>query len=189
VKTTILAVSLLLAAAGQAEIPKPKIEDGVVQVVPKATTYKTLREAATYALANAYKLSHFYEVGGVITRLDDGTFGIGRPTSDFSGHEVEISHNPLQVYGTIVADYHTHPCNSSTHVPALLSPQDVVDNLEHALIGYMANLCTGKIVEFDPAKDKVNPLTLSEGYAAREVGQITVDGQVLDSEDTRELLQ
>jgi hypothetical protein len=30
---------------------------------------------------------------------------------------------------------------------------------------------------------------LSEGYAAREVGQITVDGQVLDSEDTRELLQ
>jgi hypothetical protein len=174
----------------ECEIPRPKIVDDVVQIVSKLppTTYDTSREAAVYALANAYHLSHYYEVGGVITRLDDGSYGIGRPSTLWAGDHVEVDHNPLNVRGTIVADYHTHPCNKFTHVPNLLSPQDVVDNLEHNVIGYMADLCTGKVVEFDPSSDKINPLELPDGYDARDVGQITVDGVVLDSEEARELL-
>jgi hypothetical protein len=173
------------------EIPQPKIDDGVVSVEPKVkpTTYGSVREAAIYALAGAYALSHYYEVGGVITRLDDGTYGLGRPVTLWSGDHVEVNHNPLAVRGTIVADYHTHPCNKFSYIPSVMSGEDVVDNLEHSVIGYVADLCTGKVMEFDPSKDKVNPLTLEEGYKAREIGQIAVDGIVLDSEDARELLE
>jgi hypothetical protein len=147
---------------------------------PQPTTFETLNEAAVKALENAYRISHYYEVGGVLTKLG-GRYGMGRPGSDVSGDSLSvINMDPLSYHGEIMATYHTHPCNSNTHIPAVFSPTDTHSDRSYKVIGFIADLCTGKVSRYDPAVDTSPDVTSEDGWAGHEVGQFTVDGKVLD---------
>jgi hypothetical protein len=149
------------------------------------TTFETMNEAAVKAMEYSYHVSHYYEVGGVITKLPNGKFAMGAPITDFSGDSIaEIDFDPLDYHGEIVASYHTHPCNSHTHVPSMFSPEDMHSDRSHHTVGYVANLCTGDVMRHDPSTDHPNP---HNGWAGTVIGKIPVDGAVLD-EHTAEIL-
>lgn len=58
--------------------------------------------------------------------------------------------------------------------PALLA------RLAPGRAGYMVNFCTGNVVVYDPAKDKVPDILKTVGWPGRYVGTIQVNGVVLD---------
>jgi hypothetical protein len=154
-------------------------------VAQSPTTFATMNEAAIFALQNAYLNSHYYEVGGVITRVGD-KFAVGAPRTDWSGDSVEIDDDPADYHGIIVASYHTHPCNSTSHVPAVFSPTDLRSDRSLGHPGYMANLCTGIVTMYDPLADVVPAATRIIGWSGHVVGQFHVDGVALDA-DAQEL--
>lgn len=152
------------------------------EATPHFPTFETLNEAAVKALSVAYQVSHYYEVGGVILKMADGTYAIARPRTDLSGDSLtKIDMDPMGYPGEIAADYHTHPCNSTTHIPSVFSPDDLRSNRSYKSIGYVADLCTGKVMVYDPAVDKLTPMETMEGWAGHQVGQFVVDGVVLDT--------
>lgn len=141
------------------------------------TAFESMNEAATKALAYSYHVSHYYEVGGVIVQVGD-KFAIGKPCSDVSGDSLScMDLDPARYTGSIVATYHTHPCNSNTHIPAVFSPTDTHSDRAYGKVGYVADLCTGKVSKYDPATDKLPDDGI---FAGLQVGQFPVDGVVLD---------
>jgi hypothetical protein len=152
---------------------------------PSLRLFNTMNEAALYALQDAYHDSHYYEVGGVITRVGD-KFAVGAPRTDWSGDSVEIDDDPADYHGVIVASYHTHPCNPTSHVPALFSPNDLRSDRSLGHTGYMADLCTGIVTMYDPLTDVVPVVTRIVGWSGHMVGQFHVDGVALDA-DSEEL--
>lgn len=151
------------------------------------STFATLNEAAVRALENAYRISHYYEVGGILGKLGV-KYVIGQPTSDVSGDSISvINMDPLSYKGVIVATYHTHPCNSNTHLPSVFSPNDTHSDRSYKVIGYMADLCTGKVTMYNPEVDIGLDADSPEGWKGHDVGQFAVDGVVLD-EHLREAL-
>ena len=149
---------------------------------PAPTTFETMNEAATKALEIAYHYSHYYELGGVITKID-GRYAVGMPSTDWSGDSVELNMDPLKYKGEVVASYHSHPCNSTTHVPAVFSPADLHEDRSYRLPGYIADFCTGIVTVFDPATDKPPMSANVEGWLGRQAGKFEVDGIVLDKDD------
>jgi hypothetical protein len=140
--------------------------------------YSTLEEAGTRAIARAYQCSHVYECGGVIAQRPDGKYVVGPVRSDYSGDSVEIAYGVPMGY-KLAADYHIHPCLPQSHHVAYFSPADTSNNIARHLIGFMGDLCTGKVHEFDPLTMKPDTDTLEDGLYLTQgkiVGQISVDG-------------
>jgi len=157
--------------------------------VHEPTSFETMNEAAVYALKLAYSLSHYYEIGGVITMLD-GKYLIGYPTTDFSGVSVDLNAvlDPGHYKGVIVANYHTHPCNSNTREPAVFSPEDLHEDRAFRYPGYMADFCTGDVHLYQPGVDKLPADAGREGWLGTVIGHFPVDGLVLDSPAMLDLL-
>lgn len=163
----------LLAALALAGVPQPaQAPDAIVE-------FGSIEEAAVYALKNAYDISHYYEVGGVLTRLPNGKFAIGLPSTNWSGVAVSIDYDPEDYVGVIVGDYHQHPCNPHNFIPQSFSPQDLLEYRIHHVEGFMLDMCTGKVHAFLPGKDVRTPDDgITEG---RIVGRIPVTGVVTDT--------
>jgi len=187
VATIFVAAAVLGGALGfmPAVAPASDIETLVVSPIspiPLAPVlgYDTLEEAGVQGIARAYRCSHAYECGGAIAqRLSDGKYFIGPVRSDHAGTHVDIE------YGTppgtkLVADYHTHPCNSKEYIPEVFSPTDVSGNTSQRITGFMGDLCTGEVHEFTPNKDSPNDTYVPRAgvytTGGRIIGHITVDG-------------
>jgi hypothetical protein len=171
-KTALLAALLIVVGVVHGAEPAPAVP---------ISTFETMNEAAVKALEYAYHLSHYYEVGGAITKLG-GKFAMGGPITDFSGDSIaNIDMDPMHYHGEVVANYHTHPCNNHTHVPALFSTNDMHSDRSYKTIGYMADLCTGKVHKYDPAVAVVSMAeAMMMGWEGPVVGQFAVDGVSLD---------
>jgi Domain of unknown function (DUF4329) len=142
--------------------------------------YDTLEEAGVHASARAYQCSHAYECGGVIAQRPDGKYVVGPIQSTYSGDSLETS-SSVPAGWKLVANYHSHPCNNESHFTTFFSPIDISNNLSHRITGFMVDLCSGDVHEFDPSKDSPNDTEMpDEGRFAtkgRIVGHITVDGK------------
>lgn len=147
---------------------------------PKLTEFNTAEEAAVLALTDAYAISHYYEVGGVIIRQANGKFTVGVPFTQYSGASVEIDYDPERYTGMIVGDYHTHPCNTNKFIPNSFSPNDLQQYRTYHTEGFLLDMCTGKIHAFKPGIDKRNPD--DEDTEGRIIGRIPVDGKVTDTD-------
>lgn len=157
-------------------------EPAVPAPEPSPTLFNSMEEAAVHAEQLSYNATSAYELGGVITEVN-GKFAIGLPRTDFSGDSLsQIDMDPIHYHGTIVANYHTHPCLPHTHDPSVFSPEDLRSDRSYKSIGFVANFCTGKVMKYDPSKDVLPDNSRTKGWAGTQVGTITVTGQVLDSE-------
>lgn len=165
-KGFLLALALILSGVANAAAPEP-------------TSFGTINEAAVKAAEMMYGISHYYEIGGVITVLGNGRFAIGVPQTDWSGRSVEINYDPDQFHGVIVGDYHMHPCNTHNFIPESFSPADLKEYRVYHVEGFMLDACTGKVHAFMPGQDKRNPD--SETTEGRIIGKIPVDGKVTDT--------
>lgn len=136
-------------------------------------TFNTLVEAGVHGIARAYQCSRNYECGGIIASNQAGKFVVFPVKSDYASDHVGIDTDTPDGY-IVVATYHTHPC-ISRYVTQVFSPADIMNSLLGEQIGFMGDLCTGKVHEFDPNVDKPNTeqvesnLWLTQG---RIVGQI-----------------
>jgi hypothetical protein len=148
--------------------------------VPAPTLFDSMEEAAARALASGYhsfSLADYYEFGGVITKVGD-KFAVGYPRTDIDGGSVELDENPAHYAGVIVATYHTHICMPRRFVPHSFSADDLDASDGNKLIGFMGDLCTGKIHEYAPGRD-VRPADHDEEYDGRVVGTFPVDFKVI----------
>ena len=164
-------------------VPEAKHQAGVT--LPLADpmdlpTYDTLEEAGVHAIERDYKCSHAYECGGVIAQRPDGKYVVGPVHSEMQGDSVQIPTGVPKGW-KLAADHHIHPCLAVSHEVAYFSPQDIEGSLAQNIPSFMGDMCTGKVHEFDPAKDSPNneePVT-SPGIhitQGRIIGQIAVDG-------------
>jgi hypothetical protein len=139
--------------------------------------YAALDEAAVVAIQHAYDHSQFYEYGGVILQMADGSYQVGVPGTNYRGGGVHIDDTTDGWPGTfIVADYHTHPCMPYTHFVGVFSDQDVGSNDRTSLIGYMGDLCSGVVRRYVPG---VTPKNYSfddgtYGSKGERVGAISI---------------
>jgi hypothetical protein len=161
----------------------PAEHDLIQQVLPPDAlpAYDTLEEAGVHGVLRAYECSHAYECGGPIAMRPDGKFVVGPVKSTYSGDSVELSHG-VPAGWILVADYHTHPCNNTSHAVSFFSPQDIAGYELRKIVGFMGDLCTGDVHEFRPGVDSPNgdPIPGEPGYwlsHGRVVGQIQVDGK------------
>jgi len=116
--------------------------------------FDTLQEAGVYGIVRSYLCSPYYECGGIIIRrLGDGKYVVGPVHTDYSGDSLEQDHHVPPGY-VLVADFHTHPCLPQSHSVSYFSPQDISGNLAEHTIGFMGDLCSGDVHEFDPLKDR-----------------------------------
>lgn len=145
----------------------------------KPESFDTAREAALYAMRLVYQDNPYYESGGVIVRLDDNKFAIGKPHTDFAGDRVFSDRDPGDYDGEIIGDYHLHPCLSKTHVPDSFSPSDLAIYRTFHVIGYMGNACNGSLHEFITGVD-VDAGDDGDSLG-RVVGTFPVSGTQLDA--------
>jgi hypothetical protein len=138
--------------------------------------FDTIQEAGVYALQNAYNQSNAYEYGGIILETSEHKFLISAPTTKYSGDSTEIDHTNTHFKTWIVADYHTHPCLPYTHITSLFSEPDLASNMYLNIIGFIGDLCTGKVHEFDPSKDKPDDVTVT--WPSGHVESLT-DGHII----------
>ena len=138
--------------------------------------YDTLEEAGVQASQRAANCSHYYECGGIIAlRPSDHKYVVGPVQSSRSGDSVHFERNaPLG--WKVVANYHSHPCLPDTHYVDFFSPEDLMGDTMNKEPGFMVNLCTGDVHEFDPSRDSPNDtLVGDEGIYSthgRTVGNI-----------------
>jgi len=145
--------------------------------------YDTLEEAGVRASLRASQCSFVYECGGAIAQRPDGKFVVGPVMSSYSGDSVEVPHGVPDGW-KLVADFHTHPCLSSSHTPSYFSGPDVANSVRYHIVGFVVDLCTGLVHEFDPSKlsGEGAKAALSGGYSTlgKIVGHITVNGLDLE---------
>lgn len=175
--------SLFLAGCHRPVAIPPAASPQVPSLLDQLPAYDTLEEAGVRAIERAYRCSHYYECSGVIVQRDsDGKFVVGPVRSDYSGDSVGIS-TRVPPGGKLVADFHTHPCLPVSHDIAVFSPNDVASQTKLGIVGFMGELCTGKVHRFIPGKSPLS--TLSDDHdttvsAGDIVGQIAVDGKSLE---------
>lgn len=117
--------------------------------------YDTMDEAGVAAIRHAYDHSQFYEYGGLILRTTNGKYRVSVPETDYRGASVFIDNDRNDYAGySIVADYHTHPCNPYSHYIFVFSDSDVNSDTKRGITGYMGELCTGGVRRFVPAVTK-----------------------------------
>lgn len=194
------AVMLLVVPAGAGILVSGLIAAKVVLAPSKAQTitltldggdtldklpaYDTLEEAAVHAEERAYKCSRVYECGGAIAVRPDGKYVVGPVQTSYHGDQVDLSHS-VPAKWKLAGDYHTHPCLPDSHLPGYFSPQDAMNNTFLRVPGFIADLCTGKVHEFDPAtmKSDAEYIESAGGYMTQGkiVGQIVVDGKSLEA--------
>lgn len=150
----------------------------------------SMNEAAVVALAKAYnEHPHYYEYGGVITRMPDGTFNPSVPVTigHASNMDIDEDYEAYEGHYPIVAAYHTHPCLQG-YIPSKFSPTDLHTARESGRPAYILDECTGDVHRwqlgdgYDPPpehKDFIEiiiggPDQLSSGTI---VGHVPVDGK------------
>jgi hypothetical protein len=148
------------------------------------TGYDTLEEAGVRGIERAYRCSHAYECSGSIAlRPSDGKYVVGPVRSDYAGDSVQVNHSVPPGW-KLVGDFHTHPCNDSSHDVGYFSPQDMAEVTATGVTGFMGDLCTGEVHEFTPGRDKPNDVYLEdqEIYLSkgRVIGHIAVDGKSME---------
>lgn len=147
--------------------------------------YDTLEEAAVHAEERAYKCSHVYECGGVIAVRPDGKYVVGPVKTSYSGDSLGSGHSVPSKW-KLAGDYHTHPCLPDSHLPGYFSSQDTMSNTFLRIPGFVADLCTGKIHEFDPATTRSDAEfgEAADGYltSGKIIGQIAVEGKSLEAD-------
>lgn len=161
----------------------------ILMAAPPAspTEFDSMNEAAVKALQISYNLSPAYERGGVITKLANGKFAVGVPTTEYAGDHTDIDEDPELYNGAIVATYHTHPCLPTSHVPGMFSPDDLKSARITGHATYIADLCTGNVHRWQPGdsydafpfKDgmsRVSALFAPQVAYGKTVGHITVNG-------------
>ena len=135
-----LVASLALALGGEAEVDPDLTPD----------YYDTMTEAAIAGIQLSYDRSNAYEYGGIILKTTNGKFRVSLPETSYRGDGVHIEYNNDFAGYDIVADYHTHPCLPYSHWPAMFSDADANSNEYREIVGYMGDLCSGVIREYDP---------------------------------------
>src|ERR1700756_3733976 len=130
-----------LACADDARDPNPDLMPAY---------YDTLDEAGLAGLRLAAHFSVAYEFGGRILETTNGKFRIERPHTDFKGDQVYVERDDTIDWAgySLVADFHTHPCLPWSHYPRYFSDADVRITTKYAVVGYMADLCTGDARRF-----------------------------------------
>lgn len=144
--------------------------------------YDTIEEAGVHAIMRAYQCSHYYECGGLIARDTKGKYVVGPVRSNDAGDMVNTGSTVPEDF-TLVGDYHIHPCLKDSHYVNYFSPQDVSAYLTAQVIGFMGDMCTGEVHEFDPAKDKMADTKIAENLyltKGRIIGHILVDGKSVE---------
>jgi hypothetical protein len=163
-----------------AEPPAPTPADVAQLAVLMLPAYDTIEEAGVHGAQRAYQCSQAYECGGPIAQRPDGKYVVGPIHSDYDGASVTINHGVPRGW-KLVGDYHSHPCNAESHEVAYFSPSDLGGNTFMHIIGFMVDLCTGQVHEFDPSRDQPDneePAT-SPGIhitQGRIIGHIVVSG-------------
>ncbi|MGH7751060.1 MAG: hypothetical protein ACREQ5_40785, partial [Candidatus Dormibacteria bacterium] len=151
-------VSVVVAAPP----PKAKVVPTVIDVIDTPISqyegsnpildprvFETMQEAATYAIQESYDFSTQFEYGGMILKGPNNEYRVTIPYTIGADDHMLIKHiHQLGPYNG-VADYHTHPCMPYTHIPGLFSDPDITDYITNGLIGYMGDLCTGNVHEFN----------------------------------------
>jgi hypothetical protein len=173
----------------QAATPPPSIADidptdAVASAVDKALmalpSYGTLEEAGIAGIARDYQCSHVYECGGLIAQRPDGRFVVGPVHSDYEGDSVSMP-SVVPKDWKRAGTHHTHPCMPTSHEVPFFSPQDLMGDISGHTIGFMGDLCTGEVHEFNPAKDAPADTPLpgdkdTWSTKGRIIGKIAVDG-------------
>jgi hypothetical protein len=135
--------------------------------------FDTLVEAGSYGVSRAYQCSRNYECSGTINKSPEGKFVVFPVHTDYQSDHVSIPDDTPEGWEHI-ADYHTHPCIAG-YATEVFSPSDLITNIIAQTVGFMGDLCTGKIHMFDPAIDKPNTKKMVEGVwltEGRIVGQL-----------------
>jgi hypothetical protein len=111
---------------------------------------------ATRALRWAFYAPNGYrwEYAGIIV-IHGGELGYSAfPRTLKKVDAVEMDVEKQRVAGdTLVGLYHTHPCKPEEYFPQYFSPQDLVSAFFWHVPTFMLDECTGKVHEFDPARD------------------------------------
>jgi hypothetical protein len=169
-------------SAVQHQVAAPTEEQRIQAVLMALPSYATIEEAGLQAILRAYKCSPYYECTGAIAQRPDGRFVVGSVHSDYSGDKVEGAHGVPKGW-RLAGDFHTHPCLPESHYPGIFSPQDIEDILEHGVVGFLGDLCTGKVHMFDPRTMAPHTHLFEDGSWSTEgkvIGVIPVTGVSLE---------
>jgi len=155
----------------------------IMQTHQIATThFDSMNEAGVKALEYSHQQSEYYEYGGVIVQGPDGKFTFSDPVTDYAGDHVGVDqdpeHYPKDV--KIVAGYHSHACLPHTHVPAVLSPDDLSNARTLNKPEYMLDMCTGDVHYWAPG-DPTEMVEYEQVAKGKIVGHVAVSGKELES--------
>jgi hypothetical protein len=165
-------------AAAARQTAAPTEEQRIQAVLMALPSYATIEEAGLQAILRAYKCSPYYECTGAIAQRPDGRFVVGSVHSDYSGDKVEGAHGVPKGW-KLVGDFHTHPCLPDSHYPGVFSPEDIDSIMAHGVIGFLGDLCTGKVHMFDPHTMAPQTHLFEDGSWSTEgkvIGVIPVSG-------------
>jgi hypothetical protein len=157
-------------------------QQSIPEMMGKLHSFPTLREAGMYGIQRSYQCSHYYECGGVIAQGPDGRFIVGVTRTNFKGDSVALTHIAPPGY-KVVADFHTHPCLPVSHYAHYFSPEDTANDTFNHVIGFLGDLCTGEVHEYDPSTMAPGDTQLEDDVfstAGKIIGKIKVDGVSLE---------
>lgn len=144
--------------------------------------FATVQEAAIQGIKQAYVCSHFYECAGVIAINPDGKYVAGPVHTSYAGDGVTDRDGVPMGY-KLVASYHTHPCLPDSHHVGYFSNTDTVDYYDNHITGFMGDLCTGEVHEFDIDTMKPGETQVEDGVwltKGKIIGKIAVDGHSME---------
>lgn len=145
-------------------------------------SFETMQEAAVKGLLQCYHFSDLYECGGVIYKSKkNGTYRVTVPTSSHSQNHVTVPMlEYIEGYGRPLGDYHTHPCNPNMF-SMYFSPDDMYGNSKFGDIGYMADLCNGKVHEYNPHKHYKMVTVSGVDFRGHDITADVTEGSVVGS--------
>ena len=139
-----IALALVLAAL----LPLQALAD---ESDVQTTAVRALRWA--FFAPNGYR----WEYAGILV-IHDGQLGYSAfPRTLKMVDAVEMDVERQRAPGDVlVALYHTHPCKPEEYFPQYFSPQDLVSAFFWHVPAFILDECTGKVHEFDPARDRAH---------------------------------
>jgi len=131
----------------------------VTMTVPARADPTPMQATAVRALRWAFYARNGYrwEYSGIITRQKDALGYSPFPRTLKRVDAVEMDpQKQLRPGQTLVALYHTHPCNPRDYFPQYFSPQDLISAFFYHVPTFMLDECTGNVHEFDPLTDRAS---------------------------------
>ena len=201
-KRLLLALLLLLPACAHAPVAPVKHQGLPPRIIALLHAkldppllpekFESFNNAAVFAIAQSYELTHTYESAGVIVVGPDMQFQITQPKTENSGDSVGVPSFARPGY-VVVADYHTHPCLPYTHFVRWFSEEDIEvvegDVTDPTVIAIMGDMCTGIVNEWAQGVDPVgnhlehnydnSPVLLTTGHVIGHI-EITKEPKVLE---------